>query len=725
MANPIQQLARKDVHTHTDAEGTPLNQIDRWLQRAAARTNRVISLYPSLLTGRPFTYFGYRLRYPFLISVVRFAVHVAEFFILLSSLGGLATFTVMVLRAGSLLVSGGWWGLLELMRERLRVFARTGQREASEREIGSWLVLSLVLAVLLTIGGGAALVLLQAAGDDPLARLYAFLVIVELAIGLPVRVLHSGIYATRRVYKPVASMFAPTVAQLAVLSLGFFFYPTAAIITSIVVSNALSIWITVHYTLEVYRLMGLRPRHPGTGRRWPRLPSIPPLRGFQAALSGLSLRIDAVLVLALVGFYGTSTRSFDLTAGSAAWRHVDAFQFFYLVLPLFRGTYESAAIFYFDLVRLRSAPALRQLQLVFFRRLLWAAPVIALFYWSLAAVLGVVVLHDVPVSFLLALIPLFVVRAFIGIYQIRLFADGRFGTHIASLASLVVLLGLVWMEPNPASDLIQITAVMITQLVILIDVQHLRDRRDPPLPTLLPVGEWMRSLSREPGPVSAGRFSLPRAISSKQRSSAVDLTCQEIGDNGHLAFSSPTSAVYYRRHTDADADADADAEAGGAGIPDRTPVLLGSLTGGLAGNGRALEPPAEDGRRALARSVARRWVPTPPDGDGQAPSLRALGTEFRRLFPEGAVFDTTTLAGGRNLRNREEGLLVGALPAAIGAVADGLDLVAVSEHWVMPAYRGGELRLLFVLPRDVEQERLQGWLQTLRVWRADPDGTSD
>ena len=42
---------------------------------------------------------------------------------------------------------------------------------------------------------------------------------------------------------------------------------------------------------------------------------------------------------------------------------------------------------------------------LFFRRLLLIAPIIALFFWSLAAALGLFVLRDVPLSFLLALIP--------------------------------------------------------------------------------------------------------------------------------------------------------------------------------------------------------------------------------------------------------------------------------------------------------------------------------
>lgn len=83
-----------------------MNDVDRWFGRAASRRRSPVSLYTCFLTGRLLRYFRYRLRYPFLIAAVRFAVHVAEFFVVLASLGGLAAFIVMVLRAGSLLVAG-------------------------------------------------------------------------------------------------------------------------------------------------------------------------------------------------------------------------------------------------------------------------------------------------------------------------------------------------------------------------------------------------------------------------------------------------------------------------------------------------------------------------------------------------------------------------------------------------------------------------------------------
>ena len=71
---------------------TPVNDVDRWFGRVARRQTSPVSLYGCFLTGRLFGYFRYRLRFPFLIAAVRFAVHVAEFLVVLASLGGVAAF---------------------------------------------------------------------------------------------------------------------------------------------------------------------------------------------------------------------------------------------------------------------------------------------------------------------------------------------------------------------------------------------------------------------------------------------------------------------------------------------------------------------------------------------------------------------------------------------------------------------------------------------------------
>lgn len=674
-----------------------MNDIDRWFERTARGARTPVSLYTCLLTGRLGTYFTYRLRYPFLIATARFVIHVAEFFILLSSLGGVAAFTVMVLRAGSLIVAGGWWGLLEIMRERLRTFAHTGQRDAGGYEIGRWLVLSVLIGIAVTVAGAAAVLALSGADASPVARLYPFLIVLELAIDFPVRVLHSGIYATRRVYKPIWSIFIPTAVQLVTIGLGWYFYPAAAIVIAIVLSNAVGIWLTVHYCLEAYRLTGLRPSVPDANR----LPRIPAWLGVETTLAGLSLRLDAVLVLALIGFYGTNTRTFDLTAGMTSWQNIDAFQFFYLILPLFRSTYDSAGIFYFDLVRLRSSPAIRRLQVLFFRRLLLTAPVIALYFWTLSAALGLFVLRDVPLSFLLALLPMFLLRSVIGIYQMRLFADGRFTTHVGTLLLLVVLLWLVWVNPNPAGDLIQITAAMTIQLIVLMNAQHIRDRRDPARPVQLQQAEWTRSLAGEAGPCIAGTITVAQSVTPKQKAAMMTVMRERISGSGYLAHRSTTQLVYYVRAQHA--------ESGLSGL--QFHLALQALTGGTARRGIVPSQVAQDGRTALSAVL-----PGAAAISTEEPATDALIEAFRTTFADGLVFRTVDLGGADQLRGLDADLLAKALPTILASQDDGSDLVVVGDRRLTPIFRRGELELIFMLPADADPASLKRWLQVLAGW---------
>ncbi len=682
-----------------------MNDIDRWFQRAAKREKRITSLYASLLTGRIYAYFGYRLRYSLLLDTARFVVHVMEFLILLSSLGGLAAFTVMVLRVGSLIISGGWWGLLEVMRERLRGFARSGDGEAAEHEIGRWLILSFITATVLAAGAVVALSMLLPSDHSLVGHVYAVLVIVELAARLPVQVLHSGVYATRRIYRPIWSMIAPTAVQVAVLGVGFFLYPAAAMIVAIIAANAIGISITVHFTLEVYRLSGLRPKYripDRLGRRL--LPAIPLRAGVQTTLAGLSLRSDGLIVLAILGIYGTNTRSFELTAGVSAWRHVDTFQFFYLVLPLFRGAYEATGLFYFDFVRLRRVMAFRQLQLVFFRRLMLTTPAVALYFWSLATVLGTFVLHDIPFTFLLALLPLFAVRSVIGTYQIRLFAEGHFGSLIATTGLLAALLWLVWLDTDPASDLLQITAAMLTVFIVLLNMQHFRDRREPPLPTLVTLGDWTRTLTREPGPVLVGRIVIPEYAVAQQKSAAVLLMQRTFDGVGHVAFRSSTTLLYYQRIR--------------AGMGEQLPHLtLQAATGAVANRGNRL-PEMPNGRSALDRLISERWIRRDGGGPEQPADPEALIPRFLACFPDGVAFDAETLDGARDMRALEQGLLAGALPRALSSLEDGSLVVASSGHWLTPIFHRGRLRLLCVLPTDPPAHEFDSWLRIVKAWHA-------
>ncbi|BBZ62556.1 hypothetical protein [Mycolicibacterium monacense] len=678
------------------------NDIDRWFERTGRRQHRTVSLYGCLLTGKMFEYFRYRLRYALLVDGATFVVHVAEFLIILTSLGGLAAFTVMILRVGSLIVTGAWWGLLEVMRERLRGLSLTRDRDAVEREISSWLVLSLVVATGVAVAGAAVALSLLPSTDDPRGLLYALLVVLELALRMPVRVLHSGMYATRRIYRPLWTLFAPTAVQIVVIGAGVFFYPAAAVVVAIIVANALSIWITVHFALRLYRLNGVSPRPRAARSLRDRLPRFPVRQGAEAAVAGLGLRLDAIAVLAIAGIYGTSTRSFDLTAGFEAWRDIDAFQFFYLVLPLLRGAYEATAVFYFDFVRLRRIPALREYRVWFFHRLLLVTPVVTLYFWGLAVVLGLFVLPGIPFTFLLALLPLFIVRSFIGTYQVRLFAEGQFRALNLTIAFSAVLFALVWIDANPASDLVELTAAMITLLIVHINRQHLRDRI-PPSPTQLPLGDWIRTLAAEPGPVRAGTITVPEWIPERQRAAAIELMRSTLTDRGSLAFCSATSLVFYVRSSFG---------------PDWQPHLeVQTATGGAANRGQFWREPAPDGRAALDRIMTAQWLKGIAGVPQEPQSPECLAPEFLDSFPDGMVADLDTRAGAQAMRTLDEDLVPAILPAAMKSLDDDALVVSVAGRWLSPIFYENKVRMIFLLPPNPEPAQFQRWLRTLRAWR--------
>jgi hypothetical protein len=687
-----------DPVAHRAATTSPMNDIDRWFQRAARKEDRSVSLYECLLTGRIFSYFGYRMRYALLMDATRYVIHVAEFLIILTSLGGLAAFTVMILRVGSLIVSGAWWGLLEVMRERVRALAQAGDRQTIERQIASWLHLSIVAATVVTVGGGVALLLLLPSGHDPLGTFYAFLVLIELGARMPVRVLHSGMFATRRIYRPLWSMFAPTAVSLVVIGVGVFLYPPGAIIVSIIVSNAISIWITVHYTVRAYRLSGLWPDH---GGGWNRilLPTIPLRLGVESTLAGLGLRMDAVAVLLIAGMYSLNNRAFDLTAGYSAWREVDPFQFFYLVLPLFRGSYEATSVFYFDFVRLRRIPAFRQFRLRFFYKLLWTTPIITLFFWSLAIPLGLWVLPGIPFTFLLALLPLFVTRSLIGAYQIRLFAEGQFRALNATIVFSAGLFALVWYDVNPASDLVQLTAAMIVLLIVHINLQHLQDRSTA-LPTLLSLRDWIHALADESGPVRVGRISIPAWIDSRQKSNVVTVMRETFGDTGYFALRSPTKLLFYECVDGTDADR-------------RSHLMIQATTGGAA-NRAEITATMAGGGAALEQIVSAGWVAS--NGESLPHDCAALKAEFVDTFPDGIVVDLKSRQGQRDLRDLERTVLVRILPTAMRSLGEGAAVAPIAGRLMTPVFDQGKLRIIFVLPAEFTNDQLRRWRRTVSAW---------
>jgi len=241
--------------------------------------------------------------------------------------------------------------------------------------------------------------------------------------------------------------------------------------------------------------------------------------------------------------------------------------------------------------------------------------------------------------------------------------------------------------------------------LVLINVQHLRDRRDPALPTLVPLRDWMRSLAAEPGPAVAGTITIGAAITPKQKSAAVTSIRETLEGKGYFAYGSATKIMYYERpHGDSS---------------NRVHLVIQEMTGGAASRGRSMPTPGPNGRAALQDLVNRNWISSSSAVPGQPRDLAALADTFRSLFSDGVVFDTQTLDGAPQMRALDSEVLAGALPMALASMENGGDMIMVSNRWLTPIYQRGTLRILFVLPADPEPERFRIWRETVRAWNLD------
>jgi hypothetical protein len=184
---------------------------------------------------------------------------------------------------------------------------------------------------------------------------------------------------------------------------------------------------------------------------------------------------------------------------------------------------------------------------------------------------------------------------------------------------------------------------MITQLIVHINLQHMRDRT-PPSPTQLPLGDWIRALAAEPGAVRAGTITVPEWIPERQRAAAIELMRKTLTDRGSLAFCSATSLVFYERSS--------------VDGPGRQPHLeVQTVTGGAANRGQYWREPAADGRAALDRIVTAQWL-KPAVGVPQEPqSPQWLSPEFLDIFPAGMVADLDTRVGARTMRTLDDDLV--------------------------------------------------------------------
>jgi len=519
-----------------------VTDLEAWLRRQAAREQRIVTLEQGLLGDRLWRYSAYRLRFFFAGYLVESAAHAVAVLYLFRDLGWHSFVGVVIAQTGTALASALWWGALEAMRAQVRDLHRSGRPHRIAATVGGWLTLSLALAALVVALAVGWLAWFAARGELAAVEAYVAVLLVRCAIDIPVRTYHSGVYALRRIYKPLPATIGPELVSLAVMVALWPVIGLWALVVAGAITAALASGLTVHYTRRVYHFLGFAPsEHLGrfAARRSLRDRGREMLAG--GAAHGV-MALDSLVVLALL--FGARSDSTALVV-------------LFLSMPTIRAGADWARLMYFDLKRLELR-LFTNLRRRFERQTLWLSLLLGVVFWAVAAGIATAFYGHALGGLSAALLLFFVARSLLARAQIQAFAESSYaaviGTGAACAAGLVGAAVLLEGETARMAAVGGIAALTAATLEWLTRTMRARGEPGVALLTL----EWLARLGHLPGAVRVGSARIanvpgpdrPDARSREDRnrwrlSQLAEQVAHRLGPRGAAAWVGPDRLVWF------------------------------------------------------------------------------------------------------------------------------------------------------------------------------------
>lgn len=601
-----------------------MHEVRDWFKHQSARERRSVYLEEAFLGNRVWAYAAYRLRYFFARYAASSIVHATTVVLLSRTFGRSDFVVVLVAYAAAGLLGSFWWGALEVMRSRVRLLHRSGKPYLIPREIGGWLSLSIWLAAAVCAAGVFwAVARTVSGGALNAADVYVLAILFRLAAELVTRCYHSGIYAIRRVFRPLPAILAVDAVSLAGVLLlwpwlGGWAFGVAAVVATTTITG-----LTFHYTGRLYRFYGFAPMESLDFRR-PRVPRGDQGRELLAAgFSSALMSLDAVLVLVA------------LRAGQGPLGSSTLFILFFAIAPTIRAVSEWAQLLYFDLKRLEIR-LFRNLRRTFDRQILRLACVLALIFWVLACLIGTAVVGRSLGDLYWLLLPFFVSYSLLAAVQMQAFSERAYRLVLenGAFCTLGFVAAALLLGGQQALLLAALSAVAFAATAVM-------HARRPELESALRsrevlwLSEWLAELRDVRGPVRVASVRLwdppgapdPREENGWRRRQLAEQVARRLKPpSGVTLLDGSVVAWYEPAHA-------------GSGV---APEWLLTRTGGLAEwLGETGTQP--DGMTALAGACARGLL----GRDLRGGTLLARGAvraedvrgAFLEAFPRGIVYD--------------------------------------------------------------------------------------
>ena len=515
--------------------------VDRWLRRRAVRDQRLVLLEEGLLGDRFWRYSSYRLRYFLLGFGVEMATHAVAVLLLFQALEWTNFVLVIVATAASALVSSFWWGALEGLRARVRDLHRAGSPHRIGRAVGGWLAIAAVLAAAVLVAAVAWIAVRVATGAFGAAEAYVAALLLRLALDLVTRTYHSGVYAIRRVYKPLPATLAPELLGLAAILVLWPFVGVWGVVAASLITTAAATAATLVYTRRAYHFLGFAPAREARLETLGEALGAPKREAVAGGFAHAVMAVDSLAVLALL--FGADTDSESLLV-------------LFLAMPAIRAGFDWARLLYFDLKRLELR-LFTNLRRRFERHTLHLAALLGVVFWAVAAGIAAAYYGSRAGTLVLGLLAFFVARSLLARVQIQAFAEGSYAAVLATGVLLVGGLAAVGpLAEGEPERLGAIAAVAATAAAVLARVRHTARAHGEPGVALLTL-EWLRRLGHVRGPVRVGSARIvsaagPDRLDARGRderdrwrlSQLAERTARRLGAAGAAAWVGPDRVIW-------------------------------------------------------------------------------------------------------------------------------------------------------------------------------------
>ena len=510
-----------------------MRELNAWFRQNKFQKRWYVNLSDALFSNRQIPYVLYRLRYFVLIQFMEAVIFFVEYLFVAHFMNKKLLFSYLAFRIATLFFAGAWWGLLEILRTKIRHIYST---EASPRvmkyiqaQITAWFYFSGLISVFILFLAGAYFMFFRHLyGASKIFDWYVIFAAYQLICYLLVRSLYSGVYAIVRIWRPLWVSLLPSLGGLILIALlwgwlGVYSFPIAMLISSSLMSLFL-----MRYVFLAYKKKGVVPLKYLSFSEWKKIIfSSCSSESLLCFLCGGVIQLQFLLLLLIISVIWPAHSSLSLAA------------LFYILFPQFDAAFNWSRLTYFDGKRL-----LKKTHGLFLKRVsftfLWIGLMISFSFWLLASffVVGLSSIHSFFV--MLDMFPLFMLTAWLVFLQMQLFVKKRYFNIL--LSGFVIGLAAWWNMAHFVPMSFDVSATLFVLVAVMLCFLPLKKTSNIAV-LKVPLGffEWARCVQQSKSPGIIISLQLVVTTSIHQASCLADMLCEKIGEGGNaeLTFLAP------------------------------------------------------------------------------------------------------------------------------------------------------------------------------------------